>query len=1144
MKKIRLGPGLRPGVPVIPLVKLLLMMKMTAIIICVCSLQSFASIVRGQEKVSLNLKQTSLKKAFKAIEKQTSIHFVYNDEMLQDAALVDVSVKEKAWTETLHQLLQDTRLSYKLVDDNLVVITYAGSKVQTVARGKVLDAKQQPLIGVSLWEKGTSNGTVTKEDGSFSLTVKSDTSVLVFKYIGYSIKEVPVSASAMTVVLEEDNTSLNEVVVVGYGTQKVANLTGAVATVSAKTLESRPLVNIAQGLQGTMPGLTVNLNTGAPGQGASFNIRGVNSLAPTSPLVLVDGVVMDPNLINPDDVQNVTVLKDAASAAIYGGRAAYGVILITTKSGKKGKLNVSYSGNYTISRPTRLPDYLSGSAYINMFRDAVRRAGGNSYNYTDQDSILAAKFLADPANNSDVYVDPDRPNRYRYVGNTDWIDVLYPGYQPQQQHNISLSGGEGKTTYAASMGLFNQEGLLKEADQQYKRYNASLRLTNATTSWLDLNFKASLNHTTLNSPNGTQFNDASSQNWSFLPTDLTPLMPVRHPDGNFAGQGNYTNMVALMKLNGRQKYDINDVWLTGGVVIKPIKNVRIVSDYTWNGYFYNKTQHYKAFSEYGANGALLGTYPWTTPSRLFQTSSSDSYYALNAYAEYENTFASKHYLKAMVGYNEELKQNRSFGVTARNLVDPTLPSLVPNNDKNPLLNAAQSEWAVSGSFFRLNYIYADKYLLEVNGRYDGTSRFRRGNRYLFTPSVSAGWRVSQEKFFAPLSNIVNDFKIRGSYGTLGNQYTQATYPYIATMPIGNTAYVFNDNLTSPYVGAPALVNPQFTWEKVTTVNAGLNASFLQSRLGLVFDYYERAIKDMVVPSAAQPGILGANPPTANSANLQTKGWELNLTWQDKLSSDFNYNIAFNVFDYTSKVTKYDLNPKALITDFYVGHTLGEVWGYTTAGYFQSADEVLKSASQKMIWGGDWLPGDIRYVDLDGNGTINQGDNNVANPGDKRVIGNTTPRYQFGLNIGADYKGFDATIFFQGTMKRDYWLGGSYFWGLVDEWSVPLKHNLDTWTPENRDAYYPVNKIGAWYDQETQTKYKQNAAYARLKQATIGYSLPQWMLTKAKIARVRFYVTGQNLFEITKLHKAFDPELLGGQTYPLSRSWSFGVQVGL
>lgn len=1150
MKKLRLGPAPGSGSPVIPLVKLLLMMKLTAIIICMCSIQSFALSGYAQEKVSLNLKQTSLKKVLKAIERQTSVHFVYNDEMLQNEALVDVSVKDKAWTETVSQLLRNTRLSYKQVDDNLVVITYARSTVyQAPVRGKVMSSAGQPLPGVTVIEKGTTNGTTTNEEGAFTLTVKNDSSVLTFKYIGFATKEVAASAASTTIVLEEDNTALNEVVVVGYGTQKTANLTGAVGTVSAKTLESRPLVNLAQGLQGTLPGLNISMGNGAPGQGASFNLRGITGLnddgpVSASPLVLVDGVVMDPNLINPDDVESVTVLKDAASAAIYGGRAAFGVILITTKSGKQGKINISYSGNYTISRPTRLPDYLNGSEYINMFRDAVRRAGGNSYNYTDQDSILAAKYLADPANNSPVYVDPDRPNRYRYVGNTDWIDVLYPGYQPQQQHNISLSGGEGKTTYAASLGYFNQDGLLKEADQDYRRYNATLRLTNRTTDWLELNFKASLNRTTLNTPNGTQFVDGTSQTWSFIPTDLTPLMPVTHPDGNFSGQGNYTNMIALMKLNGRQKYDINDIWLTGGFVIKPVKNVRIVTDYTWNGYFYNKTQHYKAFSEYGVDGALLGTYPWTTPSRLYQTNSSDSYYALNAYAEYENTFAGKHYLKAMVGYNEELKQNRSFGVTARNLIDPTLPSLVPNNDKNPLLSASQGEWAVSGSFFRLNYIYADKYLLEVNGRYDGTSRFRRGNRYLFAPSVSAGWRVSQEKFFAPLTDYVNDLKIRGSYGTLGNQLTATNYPYIATMPVGQTGYVFNDNLTSPTVSAPSLVNPEFTWEKVTTRNIGVDATFLKNRLGLSFDKYTRVTKDMLWRSAALPGIIGVSPPNSNSIDLETDGWELTLTWKDRLSSGFSYNVGLNISDYTATITKYDLNPTGLISDHYVGERLNDVWGYTTAGYFQSADEVTKSASQRGIWGGAWLPGDIRYVDLNGDGNISQGDNTLSNPGDRSIIGNTTPRYQFGLNLGAEYKGFDATVLFQGTLKRDYWLGGTYFWGFTDEWSVPLKYHLDTWTPENTDAYYPVNKIGAWYNQQTQTKYKQNAAYARMKQITIGYSLPQALLAKAKISRVRVYVTGQNLFEITDLHKAFDPELLGVQTYPLSRSFAFGLQVGL
>lgn len=1150
MKKLRSGAGQGPSMPVIPLVKLLLMMKLTIAIICMFTMQSFALSGYAQDKVSLNLKRTTLKKVFKAIEQQTSVHFVFNDEMLRTEELVDVSVRNKTWMETVSQVLKNTGLSYRQVDDNLVVITYATSKVnvyQTRAQGRVLDAKQQPLPGVTVLEKGTSNGTTTNESGNFSLTVRNDSAILVFKYIGYASQELPVSSSPMNIVMQEDNTALNEVVVIGYGTQKAANLTGSVATVSGKTLESRPLVNLAQGLQGALPGLNINLGNGAPGQGATFNLRGFTSIGNQNagPLVLVDNVVMDPNLINPDDVESVTILKDAASAAIYGGRAAYGVVLITTKSGKAGKVTVSYSGNYTLSRPTRMPDYLNGSEYINMFRDAVRRAGGNSYNYTDLDSINTAKNLADPANNPAVYVDPDRPSRYRYVGNTDWIDVLYPGYQPQQQHNISLSGGEGKTRYNASFGYLDQEGLLREADQMYKRYNASLRMFNKTTDWLELSFKANLNRSTLNTPNGTQFVDGTSQTWSFIPTDLTPLMPVYHPDGHFSGQGSYTNMVALMKLNGRQKYDINDVWLTGGFILTPLKNLRIVGDYTWNGYFYNKSQHYKAFNEYGANGVLLGTYPWTTPSRLYQTNSSDMYYALNTYAEYQNTFAGKHYLKVMVGYNEELKQNRSFGVTARNLIDPTLPSLVPNNDKNPLLAAANSEWAVSGSFFRLNYIFADKYLLEVNGRYDGTSRFRRGNRYLFAPSVSAGWRISQENFFAGLTDVVNDLKIRGSYGTLGNQATSTYYPYIATLPVAQGTYVFNDNLTSPVVSAPALVNPGFTWEKVSTFNIGLDAAFLKERLILNVDKYTRSTKDMLVASRPVPGILGIAPPATNAADLETRGWEFNLTWKDQLERDFNYSVTLNLSDYVAEITRYDLNPTGLISDpYYVGFNIGDIWGYTTAGYFQSADEVNKSASQTGIWGGPWLPGDIRYVDLDGDGDINQGKNTVSDPGDRRVIGNNMPRYQFGLNLSADYKGFDATVFFQGTLKRDYWLGGTYFWGFVDEWSVPLKYHLDTWTPDNRDAYYPVNKIGAWYNQQTQTKYKQNAAYARMKQATIGYSLPQSLLSRAKISRVRVYLTGQNIFEITKLHKAFDPELLDGQTYPLSRSWCFGIQVGL
>jgi len=1133
------------------LTKTLRLMKLTAFLLMAGFMQVSANGI--SQTVTLSKKQVPLVTVFKEIQKQTGYRFFYTIELLENASKVDIDVKNVSLKEALDKCLANQPLVYSIVEKH-VIIELKAPKQATVneyaktIKGTVKDAEGKPVVGANIMVKNTTKGVSTNSSGQFSIPVE-DNEVLIVSAVGYETAEVPVGKEeTLNIVLELSKKNLNEVVVIGYGTQKVSNLTGAIANVNSKQLESRPLVNLAQGLQGTLPGLNVVLGNGAPGQGATFNLRGTGSITGNeAPLVLVDGVVMDPNLISPDDVADVTVLKDAASAAIYGGRAAFGVILITTKKGRPNAgMKVSYSGNYTISRPTRMPKYLNGPEYINMFRASQRNSSGGTYqNYTDQDSIMAQAYYNDPAHNPDVYVDPANPNLYRYVGNTDWIKELYPGWQPMTNHNISVSGGEGKTTYMASLGYYNQKGLLKQADQEYNRYNATLKVNTKATSWLELNFKTTLNHTDLNTPNGTKFNDTNSLNSAFIPTDLKPIMPVYHPDGHFSGQGSFTNQFALMALNGRQKYGINDLWLGGGVVIKPVDHVRIVADYTWNTYNYNRTQHYKAFNEYGANGVLLGTYPWTTPSRLLQTNSNNSYYALNGYIEFENTFAAKHYVKAMAGYNEELKQVRDFSVTAKNLIDPTLPSLVPNYDPSPVVGAAQNQWAVSGSFFRLNYIFNNKYLLEVNGRYDGTSRFPRGNRYIFAPSVSAGWRISDEKFFAPLTKYVNQLKFRGSYGTLGNQATSSPYPYIATMPVGQTGYVFDNNLTSPYVGAPGLVNANFTWEKVTTFNLGLDASLLDNRFNITFDRYVRTTADMLVGSFPLPAILGTLPPSRNAAELKTKGWELNLTWRDKILHDLHYSVAFNLSDYTSRLTKYDLNPTGLLNGLYQGMKFGDVWGYTTDGFFQSQEEVQKSPSQNGLGYSRWVPGDVKYHDMNGDGKIDVGDNTVTNPGDQRIIGNQTSRYRFGFNLSADYKGFDVTLFFQGVLKRDYWLGGPYFWAFADdEWGVPMKYQQDSWTPDNRNAYYPLTQFGASWDHQTQTKYKQNAAYTRLKQATIGYTLPASMLKRFKIDRIRAYVTGQNLFTITKLHKAFDPELLNATAYPLSRAITFGLQLGL
>lgn len=1021
---------------------------------------------------------------------------------------------------------------------------------QTRVQGTVTNETGTPLSGVSILEKGTPNGTTTDENGQFNIQVQNMSATLVIRYIGYLEQEVDASTGPLTIVLEESTATLDEVVVVGYGTQKRANLTGSVASVDAEVLDSRPIVNLAQGLQGTIPNLNVNMGNGAPGRGASFNVRGVSSISGTDqPLVLVDGVVMDPNLINPADVESVSVLKDAGSAAIYGGRAAFGVILITTKSGARNSpMRLSFNSSYNLSRETYMPDYINSVDYISMHREADRTGGltaGSraSTPFTELDSINAALYLSDPANNLSVYIDPANPTRYRYVGNTDWLGELYPGWAPMFDNTLSLNGGSEKIGYVASLGYMSQDGLLKAANQNYSRYNGSLRLNAEATSWLDLNFRAQLNRSNLNTANATQFAEGQAHEFAFIPSDLRPVMPIKHPDGNWAGQGSFTNMIALMEENGRLTEVRNDLWLTGGFVLKPIKNVRVVGDFSWNNYRFDKDQVYRAFPEYGPNGVYVGLYPWTNPDRIIRRNDNDSYHAINTFAEYENTFASKHYFKAIAGFAQELKQLGQYTITARNQLSPDLGNLTPNNDPTPIsaaLTAPASEWALRSGFFRVNYIYDDRYLVEVNGRYDATSRFARGNRTVFTPSVSLAWRISQEAFFDPLLPYVNDLKFRASYGTLPNQLTTSAYPYLATMPTGTTPYLFGNQL-GLVVGVPGLVSSNFTWEEVTTLNFGIDVAALNNRLIANFDLFTRETLGMITAGFQVPAVLGTAVPQRNAADMKTRGWELALTWRDRVGSDFRYGATLALSDYMGEVTRFH-NPTGNINQYYVGREMGEIWGFETDGFF-ATDAEAAAADQSQLFGGTWLAGDIKYVDLDGNNSIDFGTNTLENPGDRKIIGNSTPRYQFGLNLNLEYKGFDFTTFFQGVGKRDFSVGGNYFWGLTSEWDVPMAYHTDYWTPNNPNAYYPRLRFGGGNTQ-TQTKYLQNAAYARLKQLTLGYTLPATVLERAKINRLRVFVTGQNLFTITNMHEAFDPELLGAQSYPLSKTWSLGLQLGL
>ncbi|SDL11386.1 SusC/RagA family TonB-linked outer membrane protein [Siphonobacter aquaeclarae] len=1117
------------------------------------------------QSVNIRVANQPLRQVLSEIERATNVRFSYRPKAVQADQRISLTSQNERLADVLDRLFTPIKIRYEVAGRQIILTPQAvntpgplssksyGETSQAEERpvsGKVTAENGEALAGVSVVLKGSIRGVTTNASGEFRIAIPDENGTLVFSFVGYETQEITVgNRTTLTVSMKPGLKALSEVVVVGYGTQTKANLTGAVASVGGEVLESRPLVNLAQGLQGLVPNLNINVNSGAPGRGATFNVRGTGSINGSDPLVLVDGVQMDPNLINPQDVASVTVLKDAASAAIYGVRGAYGVILITTKMPKKNApLRVSYSGSVTMQTPTRLPKYVNSVDYIRMHREAdatgAKTNGAQATEkFTDLDVENAQKYFNDPAHNLPVYIDPANPSKYRYVGNTDWIKEQYNGWEPMTDHTLSLSGGEGKTSFSASLGYLNQKGLIEVNKEVYKRYNAGLKINSDVNSWLTLNFRLNLNRTDNNRPTPAN-TGGTAESW--LSNDLRPIMPVYHPDGNFAGQGSFTNPIALAKLNGRYVTTANDLWLTGGVTLRPLPGLQIVSTYTWNGYNANSIRHWKEYNEYGANGVLLGTFPWSRPSRVTEENNNDYYTAVNAYAEYTKTLADKHNFKGMVGFNQELKQTRYYSASAKNLIDQTMPAINLNNDPNPTVGGSRGEWAVSGTFFRLNYDYAGKYLVEINGRYDGTSRFPRDNRYVFLPSASVGWRVSDEAFFAPLRNAISDFKLRASYGKLGNQATGSlgNYPYLPTMSAGQVNYVMGSQLGIG-VGTPGLVSSNFTWEKVSTLDFGVDFGFFRNRLTGSFDWYTRETRDMIVGAFPLPGILGTSPPSRNAGNLITKGWELSANWRDRINSDWSYDVTLSLSDNKTKITKYDLNSTKTFggSNYYEGQNLNEIWGYETVGFFQTDDAAAK-ADQKQLFSGTWLAGDIQYKDLNGDGKITRGDNTVGNPGDQRIIGNSTPRYVFGVNANLRYKNFDFSFLIQGVGKRDMAVGGREFWGFTSEWNVPLLHHLNYWTPDNINAYYPRQRFGGGGNFATQTKYLQNAAYARLKNISLGYSLPKAVTDRLKLQNVRVYVTGQNLFEITSFYKALDPETVNQAVYPLNRAVSAGIQFGL
>lgn len=1011
--------------------------------------------------------------------------------------------------------------------------------------GVVVDQNGETVIGASVVVKGTTNGTITGLDGDFSIPNVKKGDVIVVSYVGYMNPEIIWEGKPLKIALKEDSKTLDEVVVVGYATVKKANLTGAVSAVDDKVLADRPIVNLGQGLQGTIPNLNIT-TSGQPGKGSSFNVRGETSINGGSPLVLVDGVQMDPNLINPQDVASVSVLKDAASASIYGARAAYGVILITTKSGRKNMpTQVSFDASVSFNSPTTRPEYMNSMEYAHWMNAANNTTSGRDLLSQEEMEHIEAYFY-DPVNNLPVFVAKDpsswqygncQAGKYAYCGNTDWMKEMYKKTYPVQKYNVNINGGSDKATYYTSVGYMDQGSLMRYGDEGFRKFNMVNNINYDINNWMHVSMKTSYIRTELD---GLAQDAVHGESW--IGNDTQPLMPVKHPDGNWSGQGNYTNFAAVLDEMGSRKTTKNDFWNTLALKLTPLKGLTINMDYTFNYYAEHGKVHRKTFNEYGIDGKFLQVFQHSRPNGVSESQANDTYNAFNLFGDYELTLG-KHYFKVMAGYNQETKHTRGFSASRDELISNDLPSMDAATGEKYVGNSDDS-WATRSGFFRVNYSFADRYLLEVNGRYDLSSKFPKDDRSVFSPSFSLGWKLSEESWFKQATNgFFDELKIRASYGSLANQaLDNGWYAYLSNYGTGTLGYIMGGKQPQ-YVLPGGLVSNTVTWEKVTQWDLGLDFVILQNRLKGTFDYYQRKTTDMLGPGRILPNILGMSEPLENAADMVTRGWELALTWNDQLDNGLHYSVGFNLSDTRAEITKYDNPTKSLSSPYYEGQIVGDIWGYESS-LFQSADEIASAPDQSKLDGGiSKVPGDIRFMDIDGNGVVDYGENTVDKPGDMKIIGNNKARYRYGFNISADWKGFDLGIFFQGVGKRDLMLPYTFKWQYGSMWQVPTAVGNDYWREDNAGGWLPVARFnGSQALGQNQTRYLLDASYLRLKSLSFGYTLPVSLTKQWGIQKCRVYFTGENLLTFKHTPEGFDPELDDPYKYPQQKSLALGLNV--
>ena len=1045
---------------------------------------------------------------------------------------------------------------------------FLGAQNSTIKVKGVVNDAMGPVIGASIVEKGnTGNGTITDIDGNFSLNVSSN-STLIVSFVGYKAQEIPVAGKTFfTIDLKEDNEMLEEVVVVGFATQKKVNLTGSVGTATAKDIEARPVANAVQALQGVIPGLNIS-NSGNGGElnaTKSIDVRGTgtvgkdasgNAFSSGSPLILIDGMEGDLNSINPQDIESISVLKDAAASSIYGSRAPFGVVLVTTKSGKSGRAQINYNMNMRYSTPIKMPDMANSYEFVNLFDDAEYNGSGKHL-YTDEYRQFVYDFMT---GKSDDYIWGNGSGgkwNYDYsANNVNWLKEYYRNTAPSQEHNVSVSGGSDKMTYYLSANYMTQEGFMRYGTEDYDRYTITAKISAQLTKALKVDYSNRWVRTDYERP--TYMNDDF---YNHILRRARPVRAVYDPNGYLMSDINY---IGVMRDGGRHNEQKDAMAQQLKITVTPLKNWNIIgemnikTDNNWNHW-----EQFVVYSHYKDNPE--NTYTALTSANKDQVSEyslKTTYLNPTVYSNYNFSLKEKHNFTVLGGFQAEIMKYRDMEGARTGLVTTDLPVLNLTTDADSYtLKGLYKNWKNAGFFGRINYDYNGKYLVEGNLRYDGSSRFRRGNRWILTPSFSLGWNVARENFWEKLADVVEVFKLRVSYGELANQNTTSWYPTYQTLGVTTNGgkWLQNGALTS-VASVPGLISTSLSWEKIKNTNIGFDFGALNNRLTGSFDYFWRKTKNMVGPGVELPAILGATVPSTNNTDLTTFGWELSIGWRDKVG-ELGYGVKLNISDNQTRIDKYP-NPTNSLSKYMAGELTGDIYGYTTIGIAKTQEEMdahiasLPKGGQTAI-GSKWEAGDIMYADINGDGKIDNGSNTLDDMGDLKKIGNNTPRFRTGITLDAQWKGFDFSMFWQGVLKRDFDPGENsmVFWGTTGSGqSTSFKDHMDYFRAEdtasplgaNVNAYYPRPLFNN-KNHKTQTAYLQNAAYMRLKNLQLGYTLPKSLINKIGLQNVRVYVSGENLLTITGLSDTMDPETAGigkqgGTVYPLSRVYSFGLSV--